>query len=62
LGKAFVATAAHILSNSGQLWMVANRHLPYEESLNASFGMVTDLGGDTRFKLFHAARPSRKRG
>ena len=61
LGQAFVATAARILANSGQLWMVANRHLPYEESLNANFGKVTDLGGDTRFKLFHAARPLRKR-
>ena len=61
LGQAFVATAARILANSGQLWMVANRHLPYEDSLNANFGKVTDLGGDTRFKLFHAARPLRKR-
>jgi 16S rRNA (guanine1207-N2)-methyltransferase len=41
--------------------MVANRHLPYEEALNANFGKVTDLGGDARFKLFHAARPLRKR-
>jgi len=61
LGQAFVATAARILANSGQLWMVANRHLPYEDSLSANFGKVTDLGGDTRFKLFHAARPLRKR-
>ena len=61
LGQAFVATAARILANSGQLWMVANRHLPYEDALNANFGKVTDLGGDTRFKLFHAARPLRKR-
>jgi 16S rRNA (guanine1207-N2)-methyltransferase len=61
LGQAFVATAARILANSGQLWMVANRHLPYEESLNANFGKVTDVGGDARFKLFHAARPLRKR-
>lgn len=61
LGQAFVASAARILANSGQLWMVANRHLPYEEALNANFGKVTDLGGDARFKLFHAARPLRKR-
>jgi len=61
LGQAFVATAARVLANSGQLWMVANRHLPYEDALNANFGKVIDLGGDTRFKLFHAARPLRKR-
>lgn len=60
LGQAFVATAARIMANSGQLWMVANRHLPYEDSLNANFGKVVDLGGDARFKLVHASRPLRK--
>lgn len=61
LGQAFVAAAARILAGTGQLWMVANRHLPYEDSLKANFGKVTDLGGDARFKLFHAAKPLRKR-
>jgi 16S rRNA (guanine1207-N2)-methyltransferase len=42
--------------------MVANRHLPYEESLRARFGFVEELeGGNSRFKILHAAKPSRKR-
>ncbi|MDG1471816.1 MAG: class I SAM-dependent methyltransferase [Ascidiaceihabitans sp.] len=61
LGQAFVSAAARILAPSGQLWMVANRHLPYEDALAANFAKVVDLGGDNRFKLFNAARPLRKR-
>ena len=61
IGQAFVATAARILSPQGKLWMVANRHLPYEAELKTRFAHVEEIGGDARFKLFHAARPLRKR-
>lgn len=60
LGKAFVAAAAAALTPSGQLWMVANRHLPYESALNEAFREVTEFGGDAAFKLFQASRPRRK--
>lgn len=59
LGQAFVAAAARVLAPKGQLWMVANRHLPYEQALRGSFANVFDVGGDARFKLFHATRPKR---
>ena len=61
IGQAFVSAAARILSPSGGLWMVANRHLPYEAELKTRFVQVTEIGGDARFKLFHAARPIRVR-
>ncbi len=61
LGQAFVAAAARILSPQGQLWMVANRHLPYETTLGTYFAKVTELGGDSRFKLLQGARPLRAR-
>lgn len=60
LGKAFVRAAAGMLKPQGQLWMVANRHLPYEQCLQDSFANCFEVGGDTRFKLFHAARPKRQ--
>lgn len=60
LGRAFIATAAASLAPTGQLWLVANRHLPYEAALAARFGVVEEIGGDGRFKLLHAARPSRQ--
>jgi len=61
LGQAFVAAAARMLSGQGQLFMVANRHLPYEAELKTRFAFVEEIGGDARFKLFHAARPLRTR-
>ncbi|GAD55906.1 LOW QUALITY PROTEIN: ribosomal RNA small subunit methyltransferase C [Limimaricola cinnabarinus LL-001] len=57
LGRAFIVAAARMLAPSGQLWMVANRHLPYESSLRESFRSVEEIGGDGTFKLFHAIRP-----
>jgi 16S rRNA (guanine1207-N2)-methyltransferase len=61
LGVAFIEAAARMLAPSGQLWMVANRHLPYETALNAAFGQVEEIAGDGRFKVLHASRPSRVR-
>lgn len=57
LGRAFVNAAARMLAPSGQLWMVANRHLPYERALSDSFNRIEETGGDSRFKILHAARP-----
>lgn len=60
LGRAFITSAAAMLKPSGQLWLVANRHLPYEDALAACFANVTKVAGDNRFKILHATRPSRK--
>lgn len=57
IGQAFVSAAARVLSGHGNLWMVANRHLPYETELATHFSHVEEIGGDARFKLFHATRP-----
>ncbi len=61
LGRAFIAAAAAMLAPRGCLWMVANRHLPYEASLSQHFAQVVEVGGDPRFKVLSAARPSRQR-
>lgn len=62
LGRDFIRAAARLLKPSGQLWMVANRHLPYETTLGSCFGDVTLVTGNNRFKIFHARRPSRQAG
>ncbi len=54
LGADFIATAARILTGAGRLWMVANRHLPYESALAQHFGQVHEIAGDTRFKVIEA--------
>ncbi|WP_158966788.1 class I SAM-dependent methyltransferase [Chachezhania sediminis] len=57
IGQAFVVAASRILRPGGQLILVANRHLPYEETLATRFGDVTEIGGDNRFKIIRAVRP-----
>jgi 16S rRNA (guanine1207-N2)-methyltransferase len=59
LGRAFVAAAAEMLAPSGRLWLVANRHLPYEAELSRRFGAVREIAGDARYKVIEAARPAR---
>lgn len=59
LGAAFIAAAARILSPRGQLLMVANRQLPYEEALERAFGAWKRLAQDGGYKLFLAERPRR---
>lgn len=58
LGAGFIAAAAGLLTPSGALWMVANRHLPYESALRAAFREVEEIDGAPAFKLFRAARPA----
>ncbi|PRX37624.1 16S rRNA (guanine1207-N2)-methyltransferase [Meinhardsimonia xiamenensis] len=64
LGRAFIAAAARLLKPSGRLYLVANRHLPYERDLRAAFAEVREIGGDGGFKVIEAVRPlaSRNRG
>ncbi len=57
LGRAFIQNAAGLLTSKGQLWMVANRHLPYEKVLRTCFKRASEIAGDARFKLFHASGP-----
>ncbi len=59
LGRAFIQAASRLLAPHGKLWMVANRHLPYETTLTESFRNVDMIGGNGAFKLFHANRPVR---
>ncbi|MDA5092586.1 class I SAM-dependent methyltransferase [Aliiroseovarius sp. KMU-50] len=62
LGRAFIRTAAKILKGSGQLIMVANRHLPYEDTLSEYFREVEEIGGTPGFKVIRAAKPNTKAG
>ncbi len=57
LGAAFITAAAAMLKPSGQVFLVANRHLPYEAALTAAFRKVTELPGSAAFKLVHAEGP-----
>ena len=59
LGLSFLHAAARLLASHGTLWMVANRHLPYDRTLAALFREVEEIGTDRRFRITRAARPIR---
>ncbi len=59
IGQGFIRAAGRMLRPGGRLWIVANRHLPYETVMADVFGKVEEVGGDSRFKVLLAVRSSR---
>ena len=59
LGIAFIRAAAALLKPGGALWLVANRHLPYEAALAASFRTHEEVAGTSAFKVLRAEAPLR---
>ena len=60
LGLAFIAAAARHLGTRGKLWMVANRHLPYEDTLAQHFANHQIIAETPAFRVWHATGPRRK--
>jgi len=56
LGQAFIASAAAALRKGGALWIVANRHLPYEAILGESFAKVRLVAEGGGYKVFEARK------
>ena len=54
LGQTFINAAANALETNGSLWLVANRHLPYELTLATRFGSVETVMVKDGFKVFKA--------
>ncbi|MBC7735686.1 MAG: class I SAM-dependent methyltransferase [Candidatus Saccharibacteria bacterium] len=59
LGIAFIRAAHKGLAPDGVLWMVANRHLPYEPVLRDLFRVVEVVQADGSFAVTRAAFPVR---
>jgi 16S rRNA (guanine1207-N2)-methyltransferase len=59
LGIAFIRAARRMLAPSGELWLVANRHLPYDAVLSDCFLEVRDVAGDSGFRVIQAIKPRR---
>lgn len=56
LGQAFIRRAHQILRKGGALWLVANRHLPYEGVLTPLFNQVTLKAEASGFKIYEARK------
>ncbi|MEM7462864.1 MAG: class I SAM-dependent methyltransferase [Pseudomonadota bacterium] len=62
IGAAFIRAAQNALKPAGSLLMVANRELPYEKVLSGLFSDVQVLEESEKYRVFHASRPSKKKG
>jgi 16S rRNA (guanine1207-N2)-methyltransferase len=60
IGRRFIAAAAQALQPGGRLWLVANRHLPYEQALGAGFDRVRIVTQQHGFKIVEALKAKRK--
>jgi 16S rRNA (guanine1207-N2)-methyltransferase len=56
LGQGFIRAAAGMLRKGGTLWLVANRHLPYEAELAAAFARVRPVADEGGYKVYEATR------
>ena len=56
LGQVFIRRAAEALHKGGRLWLVANRHLPYEAVLAPLFRRVTPHLEAQGFKVVEAVK------
>lgn len=56
IGRAFIAAASDALDAGGRLWLVANRHLPYEDALDARFAAVRTVAQANGFKVIEAIK------
>ena len=58
IGQRFITVAAEALLPGGQLWLVANRHLPYEAILSERFGVIETIAQQDGFKIIAATKHS----
>ncbi|MEG1451619.1 class I SAM-dependent methyltransferase [Brevundimonas sp.] len=56
LGQKFIRKSAELLKKGGVAWIVANRHLPYEQDLNEVFKRVNMVVDQNGFKIFEAVK------
>jgi 16S rRNA (guanine1207-N2)-methyltransferase len=61
IGRAFIDAAAQALNPGGRLWLVANRHLPYEQALADGFAEVAIVDQQGGFKIVQATKAAAAR-
>lgn len=54
VAERFIQQASQVLRPNGRFYLVANRFLKYEPTLNAHFKTINEIAGNTRFKILRA--------
>ena len=62
LGQSVIEAAARALKPGGRFYMVANRGLPYEPLLKASFASFETLADNNKFRVSASCNVIRRRG
>src|SRR6266571_1089902 len=57
IAERFIREAAQVLRPRGRFYLVANRFLKYEPTLQTCFRTVEEVGGDRRYKVLRALQP-----
>ena len=57
IGRRFIIVAAQSLNPGGSFWMVANRHLAYEKTLEECFSEIRTVAQESGFKVIEARGP-----
>lgn len=58
LGLKFITVAAQALRTTGHLWLVANKHLPYENLMKEAFEHHRTVAETRSFKVLHGSHPT----
>lgn len=58
LGLKFITVASQALRTTGDLWLVANRHLPYESLMTEAFEHFRTVAESRSFKVLHGSKPT----
>lgn len=56
VGQGFIRAASAGLKPGGEFYLVANRHLPYERTLEECFGIVNQLADEGGYKVIKAIK------
>jgi 16S rRNA (guanine1207-N2)-methyltransferase len=61
IGERFIREAAQVLHPRGRFYLVANRFLKYEPTMQTCFHSVEEVGGNTRYKVLLGTNPRMSR-
>ncbi|RUO59704.1 class I SAM-dependent methyltransferase [Pseudidiomarina marina] len=56
IGKQFLRSVYQHLHSHGELWLVANRFLPWPELIEQAFGHCDRVAEDNKFAVYHATK------